>query len=285
MTTTIAGVVARGRERLAAVGIEAAGLEACVLFEHAAGIDRAALLARGRDRVEPDMARRYERLLDERARRVPLAYVTGEREFWSLRLRVDSRVLVPRPETETLVEVALERLSPGARVADVGTGSGAIVIALALELGSGEFLGTDRCASAIEVARSNAAAHGLTHSIEFLLGDLLAPLSGLPGLLDAVVSNPPYIPTAELGDLQPEVRDFEPRAALDGGPDGLAVIERIIAGAPPLLRCGGWLLLEIGAGQADPVRALLRRTGRFDDISTKRDLAGIERVVAARKAA
>jgi release factor glutamine methyltransferase len=156
---------------------------------------------------------------------------------------------------------------------------------MALELGSGEFLGTDRCASAIEVARANAAAHGLAHSIEFLLGDLLAPLHGLPGMLDAVVSNPPYIPTAELGDLQPEVRDFEPRAALDGGSDGLAVIERIIAGSPSLLRRGGWLLLEIGAGQADPVRALLQRTGRFDDISTRRDLAGIERVVAARRAA
>jgi release factor glutamine methyltransferase len=285
MIETIAGAVDRGRVRLSAVGIEAAGLEACVLFEHAAGLDRAALLARGREPADPEAAQRYERLLDERSRRIPLAYITGEREFWSLRLRVDRRVLVPRPETETLVEAALDRISPGARVADVGTGSGAIVIALALELGTGEFLGTDRCASAIEIARANADAHGLTQSIEFILGDLLAPLQGLPGLFDAIVSNPPYIPTAELSDLQPEVRDFEPRAALDGGCDGLALIERIITGAPPLLRRGGWLLLEIGAGQADPVRALLQRTGRFDDIATRRDLAGIERVVAARRAA
>ena len=285
MIQTIAAAVDRGRARLTAVGIEAAGLEACVLFEHASGLDRAALLARGREPVEPEAARRYERLLDERSRRIPLAYITGEREFWSLRLRVDRRVLVPRPETETLVEAALDRLSPGARVADVGTGSGAIVIALALELGSGAFLGTDRCAFAIEVARANAAEHGLARRIEFLEGDLLTPLFGFPGLLDALVSNPPYIPTAELGDLQPEVRDYEPRAALDGGSDGLAVIERIITGAPPLLRCGGWLLLEIGAGQADSVQKLLQRTGCFDDVSTRRDLAGIERVVAARKAA
>ena len=285
MTETIAGAVDRGRARLSAVGIEAAGLEACVLFEYAAGLDRAALLSRGREPADPEAAQRYERFLDERSRRVPLAYITGEREFWSLRLRVDRRVLVPRPETETLVEAALDRISPGARVADVGTGSGAIVIALALELGSGEFLGTDRCASAIEVARANAAAHGLAHSIEFLLGDLLAPLRGLPGSLDALVSNPPYSPTAEIGGLQPEVRDFEPRAALDGGSDGLAVIERIVTGAPSLLRRGGWLLLEIGAGQADPVRALLQRAGRFDKISTRRDLDGIERVVAARRAA
>ena len=285
MNETIAQAVDRGRARLAAAGVAAAGLEACVLFEHAAGLDRAALLARGREPADPEAAQRYERLLDARSQRIPLAYLTGEREFWSLRLQVDRRVLVPRPETETLVEAALERLSPGARVADVGTGSGAIVIALALELGAGEFLGTDRCASAIEIARANAAAHGLTQCIEFLRGDLLAPLRSLPGLLDAVVSNPPYIPTAALGDLQPEVRDFEPRAALDGGSDGLAVIERLITGVPPLLRRGGWLLLEIGAGQAGPVRALLQGTGRFDDISSRRDLAGIERVVAARKAA
>ena len=285
MSETIAGAVERGRARLAAVGIEAAGLEACVLFEHASGLDRAALLARGREAVEPAAAQRYEHLLAERSRRVPLAYVTGEREFWSLRLRVDRRVLVPRPETETLVEAALERLGPGARLADVGTGSGAIVIALALELGSGVFVATDCCADAIEVARANAAAHGLAQRIEFFQGDLLGPLCGLPGSLDALVSNPPYIPTEDLGDLQPEVRDFEPRAALDGGGDGLAVIERLIAQAPPLLRCGGWLLLEIGAGQAGRVLALLQRTGRFEDLTTRRDLAGIERVVAARRAA
>jgi len=285
MTETVAGAVDRGRARLAAVGIEAAGLEACVLFEHAAGFDRAALLARGPEAVEPEAARRYDFFLGERTRRIPLAYLTGEREFWSLRLRVDSRVLVPRPETETLVEAALDRISPGARVADVGTGSGAVVIALARELGAGAFIGTDRCAGAIEVARANAAEHGLSRSIEFLEGDLLVPLCTLPGLFDAIVSNPPYIPTAELRDLQPEVRDFEPRAALDGGSDGLDLIGRLIAGAPPLLRRGGWLLLEMGAGQADPVRSLLQRTGGYDEISTRRDLAGIERVVAARRAA
>jgi release factor glutamine methyltransferase len=284
MSETVAGAVDRGRARLAAVGIEAAGLEACVLFEHAAGIGRAALLAGGREPVAPEAAQRYERLLAQRARRMPLAYVTGEREFWSLRLRVDRRVLVPRPETETLVEAALERLGPGARVADVGTGSGAIVIALARELGAGAFFGTDRSAAAIEVARANAADNGLAGRIEFFTGDLLAPLRGLPGLLDALVSNPPYIPTGEIDGLQAEVRDFEPRAALDGGPDGLALIGRIIAGAPRLLRGGGWLLLEVGAGQADAVRGLLRGGG-FEDISTRRDLAGIERVVAARRAA
>jgi release factor glutamine methyltransferase len=284
VSETVAAALERGRVRLEAAGIETAGLEARVLFEHAAGLDRAALLARGRDPVGPRAASRYERLLGERSRRAPLAYVTGEREFWSLRLRVDRRVLVPRPETETLVEAALERIGPGARVADVGTGSGAVVIALAHERASGVFYGTDRSPAALAVARANAAELGVAQRITFLEGDLLAPLAGLPEALDALVSNLPYIPTADLEGLQTEVRDFEPRAALDGGPDGLALIARLIEGAPALLRGGGWLLLEIGAGQAGPVRSLLRRGG-FAGIETRADLAGIERVVAARRAA
>ncbi len=285
MTETIAGAVDRGRARLAAVGIDAAELEARVLVEHAAGLDRAVLLARGREPIAAATAVRYDRLLVERERRIPLAYLTGEREFWSLRLRVDHRVLVPRPETETLVEAALDRLRPGARVADVGTGSGAIVIALAHELGTGTFLGTDRSAAALEVARENAAAHGVGHLIEFLAGDLFDPLAGYGGLLDAIVSNPPYIPTTDLPGLQAEVRDHEPRAALDGGHDGLEIIRRIVDGAPPLLRRGGWLLFEVGAGQAAVVRSLLVSSGGFEDISVRVDLAGIERVIAARRAA
>jgi len=285
MTETVAAVIDRGRALLAAAGIAAADLEARVLFEHAAGFDRAGLLAHGCDPVEPGAVTRFDNLLHQRGRRIPLAYVTGEREFWSLRLQVDRRVLVPRPETETLVEAALDCLHPGDRVADVGTGSGAIIIALAHELGSGDFQGTDRSAGALEVARANATAHGLRPGIEFFQGDLLTPLAGRARQLDAIVSNLPYIPSAELDDLQPEVRDHEPRIALDGGADGLAVIARLVAGAPPLLRRGGWLLLEVGSGQAGTVRALLDRSGEFAGSSTRRDLAGIERVVLARRAA
>jgi release factor glutamine methyltransferase len=282
---THAGAIERGRALLAAAGLAASELEARVLCEHAAGLDRASLLARAREPIDPAAAARYDRLLGRRSSRVPLAYVTGEREFWSLRLLVDRRVLVPRPETETLVEATLERLGPAARVADVGTGSGAIVIALARELGSGRFLATDRSAAALTVARENAAAHGLAQRITFLEGDLLAPLAGCEDRLDAIVSNPPYIPTAGLAVLQPEVRDHEPHVALDGGPDGLAVIARLVSGSPPLLRRGGWLLLEVGAGQAVAVRGLLERSGEYDGVATRRDLAGIERVVAARRAA
>lgn len=256
-----------------------------MLLECASGLDRAGLLARTREPLARPAAERFEELLSRRVLRVPLAYVTGEREFWSLRMRVDRRVLVPRPETEILVEAALERLDPGARVADVGTGSGAIVIALALELSRGVFYGTDISAAALEVARRNAECHGLGGRIAFLQGSLLEPIAGCAGALDALVSNPPYVPTAELAGLQPEVRDHEPRTALDGGPDGLTVIAALVHGAPSMLRRGGWLLLEVGAGQAAAVRALTEACGAYEGVSTLRDLAGIERVVAARKAA
>ena len=285
MSGTVAAALAQGRSLLAGAGIETAALEARLLLGHATGLGATALVARDRDEIGAAAAVRYGELLLERARRVPLAYLTGEREFWSLRLLVDRRVLVPRPETETLVEAALERLRPGARVADVGTGSGAIVIALATELGAGEFLAVDRSADALDVARANAAAHGLSGRIAFFEGDLLAPLGERAATLDAIVANPPYIPAGELSGLQPEVRDHEPRLALDGGPDGLAVIDRIVAGAPRLLRPGGWLLLEVGAGQAPRVGERLGRTGAFDLTATRRDLAGVERVVAARRAA
>ncbi|HEY5999241.1 MAG TPA: peptide chain release factor N(5)-glutamine methyltransferase, partial [bacterium] len=226
---------------------------------------------------------RYERLLRERSGRAPLAYVTGEREFWSLRLAVDARVLVPRPETETLVEAALARVGGAARIADLGTGSGAVAIALAVELPLARLWAVDRSAAALEVARGNAATHGVAGRISFLAGDLCGPLASLAGTLDAVVSNPPYVPTAQIESLQPEVRDHEPRLALDGGPDGLAVIGRIVAQAPPLLRPGGLLLLEVGAGQAPAAAALLAGGGAFETIERLPDLAGIERVVAARR--
>lgn len=285
MSLTVAETLDRGRARLAAAGVGSAALDALVLLEHAAGLGRAAVLARGREALDGAAAAAYERLLGERERRVPLAYVTGEREFWSLRLRVDRRVLVPRPETETLVESALELLRPGARFADVGTGSGAVAVALARELGPGAYVATDRSAGALSVARANAEAHGVARSIEFLEGDLLAPLAGRPQALDGIVSNLPYIPTAEVAGLEPEVRDHEPRAALDGGADGLEVIGRLVGAAPALLRRGGWLLLEIGSGQAGAVGRLLARSGAFDQVTTRRDLAGVERVVGARRAA
>ncbi len=285
MSESLAVSLAGGRERLGAAGIASADLDARLLLERATGIGRAALLARGAEPIGVGERARYQGLLEARARRVPVAYLTGEREFWSLPLRVDARVLVPRPETETLVEAALERLGPAPRVADVGTGSGALALALASELPGAALWAVDRSAAALVVARENAAALGLASRVEFREGDLLSPLADLAGTLDAVVANLPYIPTAEIARLQPEVREHEPLEALDGGHDGLRPIARIARQAPRLLRPGGWLLLEVGAGQAGAVAQLLLAGGAFAGVGTRRDLAGIERVVAGRRAA
>jgi release factor glutamine methyltransferase len=282
VTPVVGEALAVGRARLGAAGIAAADLEARVLLERAADIDRAALLARLREPLDTCAVERYQRLLERRSRRVPLAYLTGEREFWSLRLAVDARVLVPRPETETLVEAALARLGPAARVADVGTGSGAVAIALAVERPGAAVWAVDRCAAALAAARANAAAHGVAARIVFLEGDLASPLEPLGASLDAVVANLPYIPSGEIALLQPEVRDHEPRIALDGGPDGLALISRLVAQTPRVVQGGGWLLLEVGAGQAPAVSALVRATAAFASVETLGDLAGIGRVVAAR---
>jgi release factor glutamine methyltransferase len=285
VTPPICETLASARARLGAAGIDAADLESRVLFERVSGLDRAALLARGREAVDPSAQGRYERLLAQRVSRVPLAYLTGEREFWSLRLAVDARVLVPRPETEVLVEAALARLPGTACVADIGTGSGAIAIALASELPEATFWAVDRSAAALAVARANARSHGVAGRIHFLEGDLAAPLESLAGALDAVVANLPYVPSGDIGGLAPEVRDHEPRLALDGGPDGLTLISRLVAQAPRVLRVGGWLLLEVGAGQAAAVSGMLHAAHAFEPAETLCDLAGIERVVAARRRA
>lgn len=283
MTVAVAAAVAQGRAALAGAGVGLPDLEAQLLLAHASGLGRAQLVARDRDPLPQEALERYRALVEGRARRVPLPYLTGSREFWSLDLAVNPAVLIPRPETETLVEAALARIAPGVRLLDVGTGSGAVVIALAREVGPGSWWATDCSAAALRVARANAAANGCADRITFACGDLFAPLAGREGSFDCVVSNPPYVATADLGGLQPEVRDHEPRLALDGGPDGLAVISRLVADAPRFLRPGGWLLLEVGAGQAGPVRQLALAGGSYAAAEAHRDLAGIERVVALQR--
>lgn len=284
MSPGLGQALAAGRARLAGAGVGTPDLDARVLLAHAAGVDAAVLWSRPESALAAGVAKRYEGLLARRERREPVAYLTGGREFWSLALTVDPRVLVPRPETETLVEAALARLGPGALLADVGTGSGAVALALASELDGGRVHATDLSAGALAVARRNAEALGLGGRIEFALGDLLEPVRHLRGRLDAVVSNPPYVPSDAIARLEPEVRDHEPRAALDGGPDGLRLVRRLIAEAPDLLRPGGWLLVEIGDGQAPAARACAERDGRYDRVGTARDLAGTARVLEARRA-
>jgi release factor glutamine methyltransferase len=228
---------------------------------------------------DPELAA-YRGLVQRRMAGESVAYILGRKEFWSLDIEVDARVLVPRPDTEALVEQALELLKarpasdPALRVADIGTGSGALALALKKERPGDAVFAVDISPEALDVARGNASRLGL--DITFLQGDLVSPLTDL-GPFDLIVSNPPYIPSQDIAGLSPEVRR-EPRLALDGGKDGLELVRRLANDARKVLTPGGALAMEIGAGQAAAAMEILRGTG-YTGIGVRRDLASIERVV------
>jgi release factor glutamine methyltransferase len=255
---------------IAAAGSDTPRLDAELLLAEALGVDRVALVTDPRREVAGPAVRAFQDAVRRRsAGREPVAYILGRRGFRHLELAVDSRVLVPRPETELLVEVGLE-LPERARVVDVGTGSGAVALALKHERPDLEVLGTDSSADALEVARANAARLGL--DVEFLRGDLLAGV----GEVDAVLSNPPYVADRERASLAPEIARHEPPGALFAGADGLDVIRRLV---PAAVRFGARLLaIEVGAGQAAAVGELVHAAG-FAEATARRDLGGIERVV------
>jgi release factor glutamine methyltransferase len=262
-------------------------MNAELLIMFALDCDRAYLYAHPERELTPDETQRYDEALARRATGVPAQYITGHQEFWGLDLIVSPAVLIPRPETEHVVETVLElakadgrgRPSPhDLRIVDVGTGSGAIALALAKELPSAEIHATDISPEALEVARANAARHDLTSRIKFHQTDLL---NGLPhGEFDFVVSNPPYVGESEEDSVQLEVRKFEPRNAAFAGPTGLEVIDRLIPQAQTVLRPGGWLVFEISGTIADLVRSLL---SAWDEFAIRNDLQGIARVAIARK--
>ena len=278
---TILSVLQWTEKRFAERGLSSPRLDAQVLLAHVLQKDRVYLYTHFDQPLGPDELAKYRGLIQRRLAGEPVAYLVGEKEFQSLTFAVDKRVLVPRPDTEATVQVALACLPADAsgRVVDVGTGSGAIALTIKQERPQLELLAVDRSSDAAAVARANAERLGL--AVDIVEGDLLAPVAArAPFLL--VVSNPPYIPSDEIAALAPEVRN-EPMLALDGGEDGLDVIRRLIADAPPLLVDGGALVLEVGAGQAPAVVALFAADGRYDAATTTPDLAGIERVVSARK--
>ncbi|MBI4391762.1 MAG: peptide chain release factor N(5)-glutamine methyltransferase [candidate division NC10 bacterium] len=283
----MAAILREAAERLAAGGLPTPRLDAECLLAAALGCERAALY--GRREAPPAATARFAALLDRRAAREPVAYLTGIREFWSLPLKVTPAVLIPRPDTEILVEAVLGLLADRARtpatVADVGTGCGAIAIALAVALPGAHLYAVDVSPEALSLAAENAHRFQVEKRITFLQGDGTAPLfaTGLAGALDVLAANPPYIPTAELAALPPEVARFEPRLALDGGADGLTFHRHLAAGAPRLLRPGGFLAVEVGAGQAGAVRALLAGTPDLAPLPTVQDLAGRDRVCLARR--
>ena len=264
-------------------GIEDAQVDARLLIGHALHLDRARLVAQSDRVLEAREITVISALAARRLKREPVSRILGQKEFWSLPLRVTPDVLVPRPETETVVEAALDFVVRGGlrmeklRILDIGTGSGALLMALLRELPNATGTGTDVSPSALDVARANAAQCGLESRCSFVVCDIA---SGVQGPFDLVVSNPPYIAHDEIASLAPEVRDYDPNVALDGGEDGLAAYRAIAAGALQLLAAGGRLFVELGARQEAAVRALFTNAGLTVGAARK-DLAGISRVLGA----
>lgn len=277
---TVLSVLQWTEKRFAERGLGTPRLDAQLLLADVLKKDRVYLYTHFDQPLAPDELAKYRGLIQRRLAGEPVAYLVGKKEFRSLELAVDARVLVPRPDTEATVDAALAHLPEGtARVVDVGTGSGAIALAIKKERPDVEVWAVDRSPDAAAVARGNAERLGL--AVEVLEGDLLAPVAAHAPFA-VIVSNPPYIPSGDIAALQPEVRK-EPLPALDGGPDGLALIRRLITDAPPLLAPDGALILEVGAGQSSTVAALFATDGRYAPATITKDLAGIERVVSARK--
>jgi len=281
-TWTVLDVVRWTAARFAERGLGTPRLDAELLIAHVLSLPRVQLYVQFERVLSPEELAILRDLIKRRQAGESIAYLTGRKEFWKFEFAVDARVLVPRPDTETLVEEALARLGePGGvapRIADVGTGSGALAITLAKLRPDAAVFASDASAPALEVARANAERLGA--AVTFLDGDLGAPLAA-HAPFSLMVANLPYIPTDELASLPADVRS-EPASALDGGADGLDLVRRLVAGAPALLSPGGVLALEIGAGQAAATSAALAAAG-FADIQARRDLAGIERVVSGVK--
>ncbi len=270
-------------------GVESPRLEAEILLAKALGTDRLRLYLEFDRPLTEEEKEGFRKLLRERARGVPAAYLVGEKEFHSLSFLVDSRVLVPRPETETLLEAALEVTAAAGEeglFADVGTGSGCLAVSFLVERPSWRGFATDLSAPALEVARANVERHGAGKRLQLLQGDLLAPLGGLlpGGSLELVLSNPPYVERGE-SDLAPGVARFEPEAALFPGPEGVQGLwGRLLEEASFFLREGGWLLLECAPGQAEDLAERFREGGAWQGEKTWKDLAGRPRVVGAQRA-
>jgi release factor glutamine methyltransferase len=258
-------------DALEAAGVDDPRLDAELMLAHAMDTSRADLYAEPERSLEPPASREFSEMVRRRVRREPVAYILGRAHFRELELIVDHRVLIPRPETELLVELAQD----GQRVLDVGTGSGAIALAIANERKGVRVTGIDSSPEAVEVARANAARSGL--EVEFLIADLI-----VGGPYDLIVSNPPYIRESEWQSLQPEISLYEPADAVIAGPDGLDIIRALIPAAAEVLVRGGVLGVEVGQGQSRTVEALFERA-RFTHVETIRDLAGIPRVVRGRR--
>jgi release factor glutamine methyltransferase len=271
-----------GVGKLSAAGIGEAALDARLLLEHICHTDRNELIVHG-DGLRSDIERQfYELVIEKRASRIPLQHITGVQEFMGLEFRVNEHTLIPRQDTEILVEEVMRRLSDGMRILDMCTGSGCILLSLLKYSNECEGVGVDISKEALIVARENASRLGI--EADFLCGDLFEPLEGYvstktkDSLYDVIVSNPPYIESAVISTLMPEVREYEPMSALDGSEDGLYFYRRIVDKSTGYIRKGGYLFFEIGYNQGEAVSNMMRDAG-FDQVEVIKDYAGLDRVV------
>ena len=287
-----------GVKRLKEAAIPDPELEVSLLLTHISNMTRTDLLLAGERILKDDQCREFERNISRRLQREPLAYILGEKEFWSLPFTVTQDVLIPRPETEQLIELTLTTLrtiyqaaaDQPLRILDLGTGSGIIAVVLAVELRGARITAVDLSHKALKVASYNAEKHNVAQRIDFVNSDWLAGLA-LKNNFDVVLANPPYIanhilegPLAEnTGGLQPEVVNFEPRLALDGGENGVEPTRIISKSLSKILKSGGWFFMEIGAEQAEDVSAIFRETSLYDAIAVHNDYAGLSRMFQARK--
>ena len=286
---TLAEAILEASNRLSAAGIANARLDAEVLLAHIIKKDRVWLITHRDEVLDDEQQRAFAEVIRRRTGREPLQHIIGSQEFWGLEFMVTPDVLIPRPETEHIIEAALaivqDRNSP-VRIIDLCTGSGCIAVSLAKELAAARIIATDASEKALAVARENSRRHGVAERIRFLQGDLFRPLEELDlrGQVDILVSNPPYVLAGNLSTLQPEVRDYEPQMALIAGPEGTEIAIRIIRTAPEYLKQNGALIMEMGMGQSEALMRAVAATSAYAGPDILKDLAGINRVIVARKA-
>ncbi len=268
-------------------GIDSPRSTAEILLAHALNLKRIDLYLQFDKPLARSELARFRSLIKRRRNREPVAYITGHKEFWSIDLSITKHSLIPRPETECLVEAALafmsEDLLDGSRILELGTGSGAAIIALASERPSNMFFASDNSVDAVLLAGSNAVKHGLGSTIHFFAGDWFVPLKDNSLPFDMIISNPPYIKSGIISDLEPEIREYEPLNALDGGRDGLAALRHIVTNAPEYLIEGGHLLLETGHDQKNDIEAIVDECRAYDNIIFTKDYSGFDRIVSMRK--
>jgi release factor glutamine methyltransferase len=277
----VADLLHAGGQWLKAAGVPGASRDAEWLLGAALGLGRGELHLAADEEVSPERQARFESWCQRRRRREPLQHILGSQPFRTIDLLVDRRVLIPRPETERVVDLCVSLYREGA-IMDVGAGSGAIAISLALEFPGARILATDVSAPALALAQENIRRTGVA-GVSLAQGDLLESFGGWAQECGLVVCNPPYVATAAIAGLEPEVRDWEPRVALDGGADGLNVYRRLAAAAAHVLRPDAWIVVELGAGQRPSVEAMFRAAGGYGDAVTIRDHAGIERGLGLRR--